>query len=169
MTVENFRRKKMTKAQREGIAAGQPESLSWDEMPWAYDDHAADFVTEGLEMTLLEVGDKMGLSRERVRQLEVNVEKKLRLLRQYGFDIDHAAAETTWAFREIIRRWDAERLNKRMQFAERLLVDDDLVERIQDIFGDSLNNEEIDFSEFIAVAEALDKSKAVELRLVENS
>lgn len=167
MTVENFRKKK-TRALRKEIAAGQPESLSWDDTPWEYDDDAKSHVIEGDEKTLFEVGHVMGISRERVRQLENNVERKLGQLSQLGFDISSFEAETQWAFREIINRWDKERLRKRLAFAERLLVDEELVKRIQDIYGDDLNNEEINFSEFVTVAKSMDRSKAMqsELRLV---
>lgn len=130
---------------RETIPMGAPEALSWEDTPWEYDDFAVQHsATEGL--TLLEIGDLMGFSREMARQINSTAEAKLRNLRAVGFNTDEALVESVFTIREIFDRWDNERLTQRLHFAEKLCEDEELQERIRDVYGNSLFSDDIDFS-----------------------
>lgn len=145
------------------IPAGKPEALNWEETRWEYDDHAVLHAVEGYSLTLEEIGAVMGISRERVRQLEKRFEHKLNMLANLGLNVEDTLEESKYALREIIKRHDHERLVSRLKFAERVLADEELQERILNVYGPEIfSGEEIDFSKFIPLAKALDKEKNVE-------
>ncbi len=164
-----FKGKRKPRFMREGVEAGKPESLSWDEVPWEYDDHAVECVIPGHEMTLQEIGEIIGINRERVRQLGSSVEKKLSQLKSSGFNADDALEESKFAILEIFKRYDRERLVERKNFAERLLNDEELQDRIIARYGEDLENgKEVAMQKFISIARALDREKIQTLRLVKN-
>ena len=70
---------RMTRLHRFGISAGEPQSWTWDLLPWRLDLWAQAFVAERPSgATLEEVGEALGVTRERVRQIETSAMRKLK-------------------------------------------------------------------------------------------
>lgn len=157
------RGKKKPRGARLLIAPGKPESLTWDETPWEYDDHAVSYTIDGYYLTLEEIGDIMGVSRERIRQLEKRFSEKLEMLSNVGLNTDDALEESKFAIRELINRFDCERLVRRLKFAERVLEDEDLQEYIINVYGPEVfSGEDICFSKFLPLAKTFDREREVE-------
>lgn len=70
---------------RAEIAPGKPGSWSWWDLPWERDPHARGVVRRNPDgMTLQEVGDLWGVSRERIRQIEDGALRKLEFRARIG-------------------------------------------------------------------------------------
>lgn len=87
-------------AEDEAFESGEIWEGAYD-APWALDDVAQAVVAEIGPMTLAEVGECLGVSRERVRQVEESALRKLAAT----LEADGAAAEAI----DLLRAWAAER------------------------------------------------------------
>ncbi len=85
-------------ARRQSIPAGLPKALSWDVLPWEYDDYAWYVTSVHAGLTSEQVAELIGISNTRVQQLEIEALEKLSLgfaevLRELGIDPDDLPAD----------------------------------------------------------------------------